>query len=65
MGEFVRRIVEWLTAEGKRLSAVKNPDGFLLRADTQETVYNESGLLLLPIKSGIELRVRYELQDKQ
>ena len=65
MGEFVRRIVEWLTAEGKRLSVVKNPDGFLLRADTQETVYNESGLLLLPIKSGIELRVRYELQDKQ
>ena len=49
MGEFVRRIVEWLTAEGKRLSVVKNSDGFLLRADTQETVYNESGLLLLPI----------------
>lgn len=64
MDEFVRRIVESLTVDGKRLSAVKNPDGFLRGADTQQKVLAESGLLLLPLTSGLELRVRYELEDR-
>ena len=61
MDDFVRKIVESLTVDGKRLSVVKNPDGFLCGADTQQKVLTESGLLLLPITSGLELRVRYEL----
>lgn len=64
MDEFVRRIVEGLTLNGKRLSVVKNPDGFLKGADTQQKVLTESGLLLLPITSGLELRIRYELEDR-
>lgn len=64
MDEFVRRIVESLTTEGRRLSVVKNPDSFLLEANTQQRVLSESGLLLLPVESGIDLRVRYELIDK-
>ena len=64
MGDFVRKIVESLTADGKRLSVVKNPDRFLHRVDTQQKVLTESGLLLLPITSGLELRVRYELEDR-
>lgn len=64
MDEFVHRIVKCLTTEAMRLSVVKNPDGFLCAADTQQKVLDESGLLLLPIASGIELRVRYELEDK-
>ena len=64
MDEFVRRIVESLTTDGRRLSVVRNPDGFLLGVDTQQKVLSASGLLLLPVNSGIELRVRYELEDK-
>ena len=64
MDDFVRKIVESLTADGKRLSVVKNPDRFLHRVDTQQKVLTESGLLLLPITSGLELRVRYELEDR-
>ena len=64
MDEFVHRIVESLTTDGKRLSVVRNPDGFLLGVDTQQKVLTTSGLLLLPVNSGIELRVRYELEDK-
>lgn len=64
MNEFIHRIVNSLTGEGKRLSAVKNPDGFLCAADTQQKVLSESGLLLLPVASAFELRIRYELEDK-
>lgn len=64
MDELVGKIVEALTASNRRLSAVTNPDGFLLRDDTQKKILSESGLLLLPIKSSINLRVRYELVDK-
>ena len=64
MDEFVRRIVESLTTDSRRLCVVRNPDGFLLGIDTQQRVLTASGLLLLPVNSGIELRVRYELEDK-
>lgn len=64
MDEFVRKIVNSLTTEGKRLSIVRNPDGFLLHPGTQQSVLNEGGLLLLPINNSLELRVRYELTDK-
>ncbi|WP_106830574.1 PglZ domain-containing protein [Parabacteroides pacaensis] len=64
MDEFVQKVVDSLTAKGKRLSIVRNPDGFLLRPDTQQNVLDKSGLLLLPVSSSIELRVRYELSDK-
>ena len=64
MDEFVNKIVTLLTTTNKRLSAVKNPDGFLLRDDTRKILFEKSGLELLQIKSGIELRVRYELTDK-
>lgn len=64
MDEFIRKIVDSLTSEGRRLSVVKNPDGFLSRPDTQQKVLNNSELLLLPITSSIELRVRYECIDR-
>ena len=43
---------------------VKNPDGFLNNPETQQQVLAECGLLLLPIKNSLELRIRYELYDK-
>ena len=64
MDEFIRKIVESLTTDEKRLSVVRNPDGFLLGVTTQQKILASSGLLLLPVNSGIELRVRYELEDK-
>ena len=64
MDEFIRKIVETLTTDEKRLSVVRNPDGFLLGVTTQQKILASSGLLLLPVNSGIELRVRYELEDK-
>lgn len=64
MDEFIHNIEQRLTGEGKRLSIVRNPDGFLQRADTQQVVFNACGLLLLPVSSSLELRVRYELYDK-
>ncbi len=64
MDDFIRRIVDSLTKESSRLSVVKNPDGFLKDANTQQKVLAECGLLLLPVNSSLELRVRYELEDK-
>ena len=64
MANLVQNIVNCLTTDGCRLSVVKNPDGFLLRPDTQQRVLASDGLLLLPINSSLELRVRYELEDK-
>lgn len=64
MDEFIRKIAQKLTITGKRLSVVRNPDGFLLKPDTQQAVLNGCGLLLLPITNSLELRVRYELYDK-
>lgn len=64
MDDMIRKIEEKLTGEGKRLSVVCNPDGFLKRPDTQQQMLKECGLLLLPISSSLELRIRYELTDK-
>lgn len=64
MDDMIRKIEEKLTGEGKRLSVVCNPDGFLKRPDTQQKMLNVCGLLLLPISSSLELRIRYELTDK-
>lgn len=64
MDELIQKIVNSLTVKGKRISIVRNPDGFLLRPDTQQHVLNKGGLLLIPVNSSIELRVRYELSDK-
>ena len=64
MDKFIEKIVENVGCDGFRLTAVINPDGFLYRADTQENVLRESGLLLLPIQSSLELRVRYETTDR-
>lgn len=64
MDEMIRKIDERLSAEGKRLSVVCNPDGFLKCPDTQQEMLKVCGLLLLPITSSLELRVRYELTDK-
>ncbi|MDY3069916.1 MAG: PglZ domain-containing protein [Parabacteroides sp.] len=64
MDKFIEKIVENVGYDGFRLTAVINPDGFLYRADTQENVLRESGLLLLPVQSSLELRVRYETTDR-
>jgi hypothetical protein len=47
-----------------RLSMVNNPDGFFKQPDVQQAILEACGLLLLPIGSSLELRVRYELTDK-
>ena len=64
MDEFIRRIESSLSIQSKKLSLVKNPDGFLNNPETQQQVLAECGLLLLPIKNSLELRIRYELYDK-
>ena len=58
MDEFVRRIVESLTTDGRRLSVVRNPDGFLLGIDTQQKVLTTSGLLLLPVNNLLTLKTQ-------
>lgn len=64
MDNFIAKIVSSITAQGYNISVVSNPDGFLCRPDTQEQILNSTGLLLLPIRSSLELRIRYELEDK-
>ena len=64
MDKLVGAIYSRTTLEGKHLTIVRNPDGFLSRPDVQQRVLNESNLLLLPIKTSLELRVRFELYDK-
>ena len=63
MEEFAKKLIERLKSVSSRLSIVRNPDGFLSRPDVQQALLNY-GLLLLPIRSSLELRVRYELSDK-
>lgn len=64
MDSLARKIKERVTDNHSRLTMVRNADGFLSRPDTQETVRREYGVLLLPVKSGIELRVRFEVEDR-
>lgn len=64
MDRFIDKIVENVGCNGFRLTAVINPDGFLSRVDTQENILRESQLLLLPVHSSLELRVRYETTDR-
>lgn len=64
MDKLVRAIYSRTTIEGKYLTIVRNPDGFLSRTDVQQRVLSDSKLLLLPISSSLELRVRFELYDK-
>lgn len=63
MDELAKRIAKRVTDAQAHLTMVRNADGFLSRPDTQEAVRRECGVLLLPIRSAIELRVRYELED--
>lgn len=65
MDELARRITLLVTDGHSHLTMVRNTDGFLSRPDTQDAVRREGGVLLLPIKSSIELRVRYELEDRK
>ncbi len=64
MNRFIEKIVNNVGCDGFRLTAVINPDGFLSRVDTQENILRESKLLLLPVHSSLELRVRYETIDR-
>lgn len=64
MDELARRIAERVTDARARLTMVRNADGFLSRPDVQQALCSECGLLLLPVSSAIELRVRYELEDR-
>ena len=65
MDDLIKALERRLTIASTHLTIVHNPDGFLLRPDVQQRVLKECQLLLLPISSSIELRVRYELIDKQ
>lgn len=65
MDNLAKAIEQRLTIVKTHLTIVRNPDGFLSRPDVQQRVLEECQLLLLPISSSIELRVRYELIDNQ
>lgn len=65
MDNLIKAIERKLTVAKTHLTIVRNPDGFLLRPDVQQRVLNGCRLLLLPVSSSIQLRVRYELVDKQ
>ena len=65
MDDLIKALERRLTIASTHLTIVHNPDGFLVRPDVQQRVLKECQLLLLPISSSIELRVRYELIDKQ
>lgn len=64
MDNLARKIRERVTDSHSRLTMVRNADGFLSRPDTQEAVRRECGVLLLPVRSGVELRVRFEMEDR-
>lgn len=64
MDRFTEKIIDNVGCDGFRLTAIINPDGFLSRVDTQENILRESKLLLLPVHSSLELRVRYETTDR-
>ena len=64
MDELAKRIKGRVADARSRLTIVRNADRFLSHPDTQNAVSRECGILLLPISSAIELRVRYELTDK-
>lgn len=64
MDNLARKIKERGTDSHSRLTMVRNADGFLSRPDTQEAVRRECGVLLLPVRSGVELRVRFEMEDR-
>lgn len=65
MDNLIKAIESRLTIAKTHLTIVRNPDGFLSRPDVQQRVLEGCKLLLLPVSSSIELRVRYELIDKQ
>lgn len=64
MDSLARKIKERVTDSHSRLTMVRNADEFLSRPDTQEAVRREFGVLLLPVRSGVELRVRFEMEDR-
>lgn len=64
MDELAKRIEEKVTDRHFHLTMVRNSDGFLSRSDVQQAVLQECGVLLLPVCSALELRVRYELNDR-
>lgn len=63
MDEFVQLIRNKLSDSRSHLTIVRNTDGFLLRPDTQQAMLDKGNILLMPIQSALELRVRYELKD--
>lgn len=63
MDEFVQLIRDKLSDSRSHLTIVRNTDGFLLRPDTQQAMLDKGNILLMPIQSALELRVRYELKD--
>ena len=64
MDNLANAIERRLTIAKTHLTIVRNPDGFLSRPDVQQRVLEECQLLLLPVSNSMELRVRYELIDK-
>lgn len=64
MDKFLSEIFSRLCSSSHRITLVKNADGFLSRPDVQQALLKQRALLLLPIGSALELRVRYELNDK-
>lgn len=64
MSAFYRKIAEKISVPYKRLSIVRNPDGFLSEPSVQRTLTAETGILFVS-GSPFELRLHFELSYKE
>ena len=65
MDELAKRLCQFVGSSSRRLTIVRDMHGFLSLPDTQQAVREESCISLVPIKSSLELRLRYETEDKR
>lgn len=64
MSAFYRKIAEKISVPYKRLSIVRNPDGFLMEPSVQRALTAETGILFVT-GSPFELRLHFELSFKE
>ena len=64
MSAFYRKIAEKISVPYKRLSIVRNPDGFLSEPSVQRALTAETGILFVT-GSPFELRLHFELSFKE
>ena len=63
MSAFYRRIADKISVQYKRLSIVRNPDGFLSQPGVQRALTAETGIIFVT-GSPLSLRLHFELSYK-